>query len=177
VPGNANVLKGEPAQLVKNSRGEVATMRTVETGAEMLMADNIRVQQGDPEKDNTDIAIGTPTPNRKPRAAPANEELAGVRPVTSGPGSTASPMLPSHTVGRNMTLPYGQLLPRCGMCNCSALIVRTRRPHSKHNCFVCLDHGLSETSNTRDLVLRSGPKSRYAFISPEHEAAIRAFFA
>jgi len=66
------MLKGEPAQLVKNSRGEAATTRAVETGAEMLMTDNMGIQQGDPKKDDIAVAIGTSTPNRKPRAAPAN---------------------------------------------------------------------------------------------------------
>jgi hypothetical protein len=51
--GNTNALKGEPAQLVKNSRGEVAT---AETGKEMLMTDNIGIGQ----------AIGMSTPNHKP---------------------------------------------------------------------------------------------------------------
>jgi len=57
---------------VKNSRREVATTRTVETGAEMLMTDNIGIQQGDPEKNDIGVAIGTSTPNRKPRGSPAN---------------------------------------------------------------------------------------------------------
>ena len=66
------MLKGELAQLVKNSRGGVATMRTVETGVEMLMTNNMGIQQGDPKKDDIAVAISTSTPNRKPRAAPAN---------------------------------------------------------------------------------------------------------
>jgi len=145
-------------------------MRTVETRAEMLMSDSIG---SDPEKGDIGVAIGTST--LETSSCPANEELAGVHPVTSGPGSTASPVLPSYPVGREITLPFGQLLPRCGMCDCSALIqvVFLR----KHKFFLCLDHGLRETSDTRDLALGSGKGARYAFISPEHEAAIRAFFA
>jgi len=161
---------------VKNNRGEAATTRTVETGTEMLMTDNMGIQQGDPEKGDIGVAIGTSTPNLKPPAAPANEELVGICSVTSGPGSTASPVLPSYPVGRNISLPFGQLLPWCARCNCGALIQITIV--RKHQFFLCLDHGFSETSDTRNLVLRSGgTKSRYAFISPDHETAIPAVLA
>ena len=164
---------------MKKSRGEVATTRTVETGAGTLLTDNMGIPQGDP-KDDIGVAIGTSTPNHKPPATPSNEEPGDVRPVTSRSGSTgrtASPVLPSYHVGRKISLPFGHFLPRCVMCDCCALIVRTRGSNSKHKGFLCLDHGLSETSVTRDLDLRSGVKNRYAFISPEHKAAIRALFA
>ena len=75
-------------------------------------------------------------------------------------------------------MPFGQLLPKCDACCCSALIARTNCGKKGGIVPMCLDHGLSETMNTRDLVLKRGLKPyRYAFISPEHEAAIRTFFA
>jgi len=142
----------------------------------MLMTGNIGVQQGDPEKGDTSVATGTSTPNRIPPAAHADDELAGVHPVSSVSGSTASPVRLSYPVGRKITLPFGQLLPLCevSQCNCRALIVKTRGSNFEYQRVVCLDHGLNEALNTRDLVLRS---DRFAFISPEHEASIRAFFA
>jgi len=76
VPGYTNVSKGEPAQVVKNTRGEVTTKRTVETGAETLMTDNIGIQQGDPGKGAVGVAIGTSAPSRKPPAVPTNEKSA-----------------------------------------------------------------------------------------------------
>ena len=88
------VLKGEPTRLVKNSQGEGAETRIVKTGKEALMFNNIGNQRGDNEEDNNGVAIGTPTPNSKPPATPANEKLAGVAPVTGGPGSAGLPVLP-----------------------------------------------------------------------------------
>ena len=143
----------------------------------MLMSDKPGIKQGDPERADIGVAIGTSTPNRKPPAVPADEELAGVHPVSSVSGSTASVVLPSYPVGRKIALPFGQLLPLCEVsgCDCRAVIVKTRGSNFEYQCVVCLDHGLEEYSKTRDLVLRSGLK--YHFISPEHEAAIRASFA
>jgi len=46
-PGNMGVLKGEPARLVKNSRGEVTETRIVKTGKGALMFNNIGKQRGD----------------------------------------------------------------------------------------------------------------------------------
>ena len=91
VPGNTNALKGELAQLVKNSRGEVATTRTVETGAEMLMTDNIGIQQGDPEKNDIGVAIGTSTPNRKPRGCPRQPDVAEPTQTSDGAAQSAVP--------------------------------------------------------------------------------------
>ena len=107
-------------------------------------------------------------------ATPANEKLAGTPLVTSGPGSAASPVIPSYPVGRGISLPFGQLLPKCDACSCNALITWYRPCNPKKNGVVCLDHGLTEGTATRDLVLLKW-KNRFRFISPEHEAAIRAF--
>jgi hypothetical protein len=71
-----SVLKGEPAQLTKNSlgsRGEEAATGIVETGKEALMINNVGVQRDDPEEDNNGVTICTSTSNSKPPAAPANE--------------------------------------------------------------------------------------------------------
>jgi len=157
--GNNNVFEGESAQPIRNKQGEMIATHTVETGPETSMVNNIRTQQGGPEK-NEDEGISI--------------DLAG---VTSETGSTASPMLPSYPVGRGVSLPFGQLLPKCETCCCSALIARTRRSgSSKKSGVLCLVHGLSETSLTECLVLKESKKSQYTFISPTHEAAIRAFF-
>jgi len=134
------------------------------------MINNKGVQRGDPEEDDN----GTSTPNSEPPATPANERLAGAPPVTSGPGSAVSPVLPSYPVGRGISLPFGQLLPKCDTCSCNALITWRRDGNPKKHGVVCLDHGLEAYLPARDLALRSW-KNEYIFISPEHEAAIRAF--
>jgi hypothetical protein len=178
-PGNVVVLKGEPAQLTKNgwdSRGEIAATGIVETGKEALMINNIGVQKGGREEDDNGVAICTSTPNSKPPVTPANEELAGVPPGTSEPESAASPaVLPSYSVGKGVFLPFGQLLPQCSHCSCNALIAWSKRSNPKKNGVMCLDHGLASGRNIRDLVLKWTVEYRYRFISPEHEAALRAF--
>jgi len=139
------VSKGKPTRPMKSGQGEVAATGIVETGTEELMINNKGIQRGDPEEDDN-----------------------------GAPGSAASPVLPSYPVGRGISLPFGQLLPKCDACSCSALITWSRRCNPKKNGVVCLDHGLHEGWATRDLALLDN-KSRYHFISPEHEAAIRAF--
>jgi hypothetical protein len=174
------VLKGEPAQLKKNgrgSRGEEAATSIVETGKEALTTNNTGIQGGDPEEDDNGVAICTPTHKSKPPAGPSNEELAGVPPVTDGPGSAASTALPCYSVGREIFLPFGQVLPQCHHCTCSALIAWSGRSDPKATGVVCLDHGLKKGSKIPDLVLRWEIKWRFRFISPEHEAALRAFLA
>jgi len=174
VEGN---LKGEPARLMKNSRGEVAEALIVETSKEALMIDNTGIQQGDPEEDNIGVVIGTSTTNSQSPAPAANEKLAGVPPVASGPGSAALPVLPSYPVGRGISLPFGQLLPKCYGCSCNALIAWSHPSDPGANGVLCLDHGLQASSATRDLVILSDSWYRYGFISPEHEAAIRALLS
>jgi len=173
------VLKGEPARLMKNSRGAVAATRIVRRGKEALRIKNIGIQGGDPEADDNDVAIGTSTPDSTPPATAANETLAGLPPVTSRPGSPAPPALPSYPVGRRISLPFGRLLPKCNWssCSCNALIVWRSRFDIKQNGVVCLDHGLLDDSVTQDLSLKYLHYFHYEFISPEHEAAIRAFLA
>jgi len=83
------MLNAEPAQLVKNSRGEAATTRTVQTGAEMLMTKNMGIQ-GDPKKDDIAVAIGTSTPNRKPRAAPRQPDVAELTQAGDGAAQSGS---------------------------------------------------------------------------------------
>jgi len=161
--GNIGALEGEPAQFMENSQGVAAT-HTVETGAATrLMADHIGMQQGDLEEDDSGVVIIASVPMLEP----------SVSPVTNGSRPTASLVLPSYPVGRGVSLPFGQLLPRCARCNCRALITLTHHSNTGTNRVLCLDHGLRWTSNTEDLVLLK----RYSFISPEHEAAIRAFLA
>ena len=173
-----SVVKGEPARLVKNSQGEVAETRIVKTGKEASTINNIGTQRGDPEEYNNGVAIGPSMPNSKPPATPANGKLAGVPPVTSGPGSVASPALPSYPMGRGISLPFGQLLPKCCHCSCNSLIAwTTSHSDPEVNGALCLDHGLLADSATRDLVIRNDDSFRFGFISPEHEAAIRAFLA
>jgi len=163
---------------VKNSRGEVAETRIGKTGKEASMINNIGIQRGDPEEDNNGVLIGMSMPNSEPPATPANGKLAGVPPVTSGPESAGSPVLPSYPVGRGVSLPFGQLLPKCYWCTCNGLITWTHLLNPKQNGVFCLDHGLQQYSATRDLViLDDSSRFRYGFISPEHEAAIRAFLA
>ena len=176
-PGNMGALQGEPARLVKNSRGEVAETRIVKTGKETLMFNNIGTQWGGLGEDNNGVAIGTSTPNSKPPIAPANSKPAGVLPVTSSPGSAGSPVLPSYPVGRGISLPFDQFLPKCDWCSCNALITWILRSDPKVSGALCFDHGLQSNSATRDLVMGNYPFYQYSFISPEHEAAIRAFLA
>jgi len=177
-----SALKGEPARLTKNSRGAVAATRVVKTGKKALRINKIGTQRGDPEEDNNGVSIGTSTINSKPPATASNEKLAGVPPGTSRPGSPASP--PSYPVGRGISLPgpFGGLLPKCSWssCSCNALVVWRSALDTKQTGVVCLDHGLRDESEgwaTRDLVLKSHSSFRYEFVSPEHEAAIRAFLA
>ena len=169
------MLKRKSTRLMKNSQGKVAATRIVETGTEI---NNIGIPGGDPEEDHNGAAICTSTPNPEPLATPANEKLAGVPPVTSGPGSVGSPVLHSYPVGGGVSLPFGRMLPKCDACSCKALIAWSSLSNPKKNGFVCLDHGLRNDNGwaTRHLGLLSG-KCRYSFISAEHEAAIRAFFA
>jgi len=166
---------------MKNSRGAVAATRIVKTSMEALRVNNIGIPRGDPEEDDNGVAIGTSTTNYKPPATAANEKLAGLSPVMSRPGSAGLPVLPSYPVGRGISLPFGRLLPKCdwSSCSCNALIVWRSIFDTKQTGVVCLDHGLREESEvwpTRDLGLKSS-SFRYEFISPEHEAAIRAFLA
>ena len=142
------------------------------------MINNMGVQRDDPGEDDNGVATCTPTPNYKRLAAPANEELTGLSPVTSGPtpGSAESPVLPCYSVGRGVSLPFSQLLPQCGECNCNALIAWSGRSDPKETGVVCLNHGLY-FSDVRNLTLNWTVNRRYRFISPEHEAALRAFIA
>jgi len=168
-PGNMGVLKGEPARFMKSNQGVVAT-RTVGTGVGALMTDSM---------DDNDIAVTRSTSNPKPPAASTNEKLATITPVAniSGPGTLS--VLPPYPVGRGIFLPFNQTLPKCEMCRCtSALITRTRRSDPCNTVFLCLGHGLDVTSATHDLVLcQLTKKYLYSFISPQHEAAIRAVLA
>ena len=167
--------EGEPALQIKDSQREVAGTRTVETGEKTWqMANNIGMQQGNLKEDDDGVAITT-TPNAKHSVAPVNDKV--VSPVTIGSGPAASPSLPSYPVGRGIFLPFGQLLPRCAMCNCIALIAMTYHSDPEIKCVLCLNHGLLGNSVTRNLILLNGAWNRYQyrFISPEHEAAIRAF--
>jgi len=168
---------------MRNNQREVAGTCTVETGANTWrMTNNIRIQRGDPEtpetEDDDGVAITTSTLNTKHPVAPANEELEVVPPVTVVSGPAASPALPSYPVGRGISLPFGQLLPRCAKCNCNALIAITSRSNPRKKCVLCLDHGLLGSSDTQALILSNALSNyRYSFISPEHEVAIRAFLA
>ena len=158
--------QGGPIQQMKKRQRGVAGTSTVGAGAKTWqMANNTGIQQGhgDPEK-----AL-TCTLNAKHPVAPANEKVEVVPPETVGPEPAASPALPSYPVGRGISLQFGQLLPQCANCNCNALIAMTHFS-SPEISVLCLDHGLIPNSVTRDL--NFWPRSR--FISPEHEAAIRA---
>ena len=175
------MLKGEPTQPTKKRRGhrgKVAATGIVNTGKEALMINNIATQRGDPEKDDNGVGICTSTPNSKSPASSVNEKLTCLSPVTSGPapGSAAAPVLPCYSVGMGVSLPFAQLLPQCSGCcwSQSALIAWSSRSDPKETGVLCLDHGLS---NLRDLVLTWDAKRRYRFISPEHEAALRAYLA
>ena len=141
------------------------------------MADSIGIKPDDPKEDDNDIAVTESTPNPETPSACASEKPASVTPVTRMSGSDASSMLPSYPVGRGIIFPFSQELPKCGMCRCSALITKTRRPDPSKTVFLCLGHGLDVTLAARDLVLLQAKKSLYTFISPQHEAAIRAFLA
>lgn len=164
--------KGELAQQTKNSQREVTGTRTVETGAKTWqMTNNIGLQQGD--GDGLAITTSAPTLNAEHPVAPANEKFEIVPPVTVGSGPAASPALPSYPVGREISLPFGQLLPGCAKCNCSALIAKKHPSKPEKNCVLCLDHGLQGDSVTRDLILKQ-PRKWYGFISTEHKAAIQA---
>ena len=163
------MLKGEPVQLTKNGSG------IVETGKEALMINNVGTQGGDPEQDGNGVGICTSASDSKPPAVPVNEELTGLPPVASGPGSAASVELPYYSVGWGISLPFGQLLPQCNECDCKALISWSNRSDPKENGVVCVAHGLQ--GDIRDLKLRWTMKWRYRFISQEHEAALRAFLA
>ena len=178
-----SVLKVKPTHLTKNGRKnrrrEVAATHIVETGEGALMIDNIGIQKGDPEEDANGVGICACTPNSKPPAALANEELTGVPSVTSGPApeSAASPVLPYYSVGRGVSLPFGQLLPQCCECDCNAVITWSNRSDPKETNFVCLAHSFDSYSDIRSLTLPWTLQRRYRFISPEHEAALRAFVA
>lgn len=167
VPGNIGVRKGEPAQQIKKSQQEVAGTLTIETGAKpWRMTDNIGIQQNDPEKEDDDgiaIITSTFTLNAEHLVAPANEELEVDPPVTVVSGPAALPELTSYPVGRGISLPLGQLLPRCAKCDLNALICMAPSKSEKGS-FLCLDHGLVVDGLT--------PRKRCSFISPEHKAAI-----
>jgi hypothetical protein len=174
------MLKGELAQPTKKRRGhrgEVAATGIVETGKEALMVNNIGIRRGDREEDDNGVANCTSTLSSQPPAAPINEELTGMHSVTSGLGSAASPVLPCYSVGKRISLPFGQVLPQCPNCSCNALIAWSNRSNPKENGVVCLDHGLLPHSDIRDLKLLWSIEHRYRFISPEHEAALREFLA
>ena len=174
------VLKGEPTRLMKNGWGKVAATRIVKTGTKASILNNIGIQRGNPEEDYNSVAICTTTPNSQPPATPANEKVADLPPVASSLGSVASPVLPSYTVGRGISLPFGQLLPKCNRndCNCNALIAWSHDSDTTSNGVLCLDHGLEEKSATRDLLVKNFLGGyRCSFITPEHEVAIRAFLA
>ena len=180
VPGNMSMLKGEPGQRTKKrwgNRGAVAATRMAKKGKEALMINNIGIQRDDPEEDDNGVAICRFTPNSKSPTSPANEEPAGVPPVTREPESAASPVLPCYSVGRGVSLPFGQLLPQCSDCSNNALIAWSGRSDPKETGFVCLAHGLEYGSDVRNMALNWTPNRRYRFISPEHEAALRAFVA
>ena len=174
-----SMLKGEPTQPTKKRRGhrgKVAATGVVNTGKEALMINHIGPRRGDPEEDDNGEGICTFASNSKPPASPANEELTGLPPVTSGPalGTAASPVLPCYYVGRGVSLPFGQSLLPCSDCSDKALIAWSSRSDPNETGVVCLGHGLS---NIRDLVLTWDTKRRYRFISREHESALRAFLA
>ena len=174
------MLKGKPAQRTKKrrgNRGEVAATGIVETGKEALMINNIGIQRGDSEEDDNGVANCMSTLRSQPPAAPANEELAGVPPVTSELGSAESPVLPYYFVGRGISLPFGQVLPQCSNCNSNALVAWNGRSNPTQNGVLCLDHGLVKGSDIRDLRLPWNIDYRYRFLSPEHEAALREFLA
>jgi hypothetical protein len=180
-PGHVIVLKGEPAQATKKrrgNRGKVAATGIVDRGKKVLMNNNnIGTQRGDREEDDNSVANCASTLSSQPPAAPANEELTGVSPVTSEPGSAASEspaVLPCYSVGKGVFLPFGQLLHQCCHCRLNALIAWSNRSNPAENGVVCLEHGLAN-NYIRDLVLRWSVECRYRFISPEHEAALRAF--
>ena len=175
-----SMLKGEPTQPTKKRRGhrgKVAATGIVNTGREASIINNIVIQRGDREEGDNDVANCTSTLSSQPPAAPINEELAGMPPVTSELGPAESLVLPCYSVGRGVSLPFGQLLPQCCECSCNALIARINRSDSKETGVVCLDHGLHPYPDIQDLKLWWTMEYRYRFISPEHEAAIRAFLA
>ena len=179
------MLKGKPAQLTKNgsgSRGEVAATRMVETGKEALMINNAEIHSDKREEDDNGVGICTSTPYSKSPASSANEEPTGMPPVTDGSGSAASPMLPCYSVGWDVSLPFRRLLPRCchRKCSYNALIAWSSRSDPEETGVVCLEHGITTRNRSpsiRDLELLWTTTRRYRFISREHEAAIRAFFA
>ena len=159
----------------KNSRREVAASRIVETNTELLILNNKGIQRGDPKEDDNGVTASTSTPNSDPPATLTNEKLVGVPLVTSRLAPAASLVLPSYPVGRGISLPFGQSLRKCGECSCTALIAWSAQMPKGFG-FVCLDHGLEESSATQDLVLLTRNIYRhYSFISPEHKAAIQTF--
>ena len=174
-----SMLKGEPTQSTKKRRGHRGKVAAtgINTGKEASIIDNIGIQKGDREEDDNGVANCTSTLSSQFPAAPINEELVGVPPVTSGLGSAESPVLPSYPVGKGISLPFGQVLPQCSNCSCNALISWSNRSNPKENGALCLDHGLLQYSDVRDLKLAWYIEHRYRFISPEHEAAIREFLA
>ena len=170
-----SMLKGEPTQRTKKRRGhrgEVAATGIVDTDKEAPIINNIGTQSGACEEgDNDGVESCTSTLRSQPPTAPTNE---GVTPVTSELGPAASPVLPCYSVGRGISLPFGQSLPQCSDCSNNALIAWSSRSDPKQTGVVCLYHGIS---NIRDLALTWDVKRRYCFISREHEAALRAFLA
>jgi hypothetical protein len=150
-----------------------------ETRAEKWrIANNNGIQQGDSEKEDDDgvaTMTSTSTLNAERPVTPASEKLEVVPPAV-GSGLAAFPALPCYPVGRGISLPFGQSLPRCAFCNCNALIAMRHRSEAER--VWCLEHGLLGKSDTRDLILLPPWCDwRFSFISPEHEAAIRAFVA
>jgi len=168
VSGNVDALKGEPAQFMENSQGEVAATNG--------MADHMGSQQGDVEKDDNGVEITASAPKPNPPVSLVNEKIEGAPSASVGSRPAASLVVPSYPVGRGVSLPFAQLLPRCARCNCHALIAMTHHSDPGKDRVLCLDHGLLWTSDTEDLVLLKA-WNRYSFISPGHETAIRAFLA
>ena len=153
---------------MKDSQAEVSVTRITGTGEDALMVNNVEIQQGYPKEDDICVANCMSTPNSK---SPANPPMRNLQvstpdhPATSGPGSA---VLPSYPVGRGISLPFSQLLPKsdAGTCtSCNALIAWRRPDNPKKSGVICLDHGLKEGSTTQALNLLTY-KNRYSFISP-----------
>jgi len=177
VSGNVDALKEEPAQFMENSQGEVAATNRIETReATWLMSDHMGSQQGDVEKDDNGVEITASAPKPNPPVSLVNEKIEGAPSATVGSRPAESLVVPSYPVGRGVSLPFAQLLPRCARCNYHALIAMAHHSDPGKDRVLCLDHGLLWTSDTEDLVLLKA-WNRYSFISPGHETAIRAFLA
>jgi len=171
----------ESAQLMENSRGDVAATWTAEAGAASRRMANMG--RGGPKEDDSRWCHGiniNPYVHTQPRTDPCLRQREARRCLSGGSEPATSPMLTSYSVGRGISLPFRRLrLPWCDKCDCHASIARTHPSDPCNNWHLVLETWSSHVfryPRLGPMVLLKGAQ-QYTFFSTGHEAAIRAFLA